>query len=408
MKPFCKLTFLAFICLISINTLSAQKNNSIEAKAARIHKSAFTVDSHTDAPLNFSNKKFNVALDNTESLPYSCVDFPRMRKGGLDAVFFAVFTSQGPRTAEGNTKVKAKAELIFDSIYAAVNRNSAISGIATTPDEAYKLVKKNKSVVFIGVENGYPIGNDISNVKHFYDRGARYITLCHTKNNDICTSSTDTANTTGLTDFGTQVVKEMNRLGMMIDVSHASDQSFYDVLKLSKAPVLASHSCSRELCDNPRNLTDDMLRALAANNGVVQMCILSDYVKKPIPDPARDSARQAVRKKYNNFQDLSDAQWTVASAELHSLDAKFPRKIASVSDVVDHIDHMVKIAGIDHVGIGTDFDGGGGVDGCKDVSQMGNITLELVKRGYSEKDIKKIWGGNLMRVMNKVDELKGS
>ena len=226
MKPFCKLTFLAFICLISINTLSAQKNNSIEAKAARIHKSAFTVDSHTDAPLNFSNKKFNVALDNTESLPYSCVDFPRMRKGGLDAVFFAVFTSQGPRTAEGNTKVKAKAELIFDSIYAAVNRNSAISGIATTPDEAYKLVKKNKSVVFIGVENGYPIGNDISNVKHFYDRGARYITLCHTKNNDICTSSTDTANNTGLTDFGTQVVKEMNRLGMMIDVSHASDRHF--------------------------------------------------------------------------------------------------------------------------------------------------------------------------------------
>jgi membrane dipeptidase len=408
MKPFCTLITLAFICLISVNTISAQKNNSIEAKAARIHKAAFTVDSHTDAPLNFSNKKFNVALDNSETLPYSCVDFPRMRKGGLDAVFFAVFTSQGPRTAEGNAKVKAKAELIFDSIYAAVNRNSAISGIATTPKEAYKLVKKEKSVVFIGVENGYPIGNDISNVKHFYDRGARYITLCHTKNNDICTSSTDTANKTGLTDFGTQVVKEMNRLGMMIDVSHVSDQSFYDVLKLSKAPVLASHSCSRVLCDNPRNLTDDMLRALAANNGVVQMCILSDYVKKPVPDPARDSARQAVRKKYNNFQNLTDEQWTIASAELHSLDAKFPRKLASVSDVVDHIDQMVKIAGIEHVGIGTDFDGGGGVDGCKDVSQMENITLELVKRGYSEKDIKKIWGGNLMRVMTKVNELKGS
>jgi membrane dipeptidase len=195
---------------------------------------------------------------------------------------------------------------------------------------------------------------------------------------------------------------------MMIDVSHVSDQSFYDVLKLSKAPVLASHSCSRALCDNPRNLTDEMLRALAANNGVVQMCILSDYVKKPVPDPARDSARQAVRKKYNNFQNLTDEQWTIASAELHSLDAKFPRKLASVSDVVDHIDYMVKVAGIDHVGIGTDFDGGGGVDGCKDVSQMENITLELVKRGYSEKDIKKIWGGNLMRVMNKVDELKRS
>ena len=196
----------------------------------------------------------------------------------------------------------------------------------------------------------------------------------------------------------------MNRLGMMIDVSHVSDQSFYDVLKLSKTPVLASHSCSRALCDNPRNLTDDMLRALAANNGVVQMCILSDYVKKPLPNPERDSARQAVRKKYNNFQDLKDEQWDAASAEWHALDTKYLHTLATVSDVIDHIDHMVKIAGIDHVGIGTDFDGGGGVEGCKDASQMGNITLELVKRGYTEKDIKKIWGGNLMRVMRDVEK----
>ena len=393
---------LAFLCLSTISTLSAQKKNSIESKAARIHAAAFTVDSHTDTPLNFTNKKFNVALDNRETLPFSSVDFPRMRKGGLDAVFFAVFTSQGLRTPEGNAKAKAKAELIFDSIYAAVNRNSAISGIASTPEEAYKLVKKNKSVVFIGVENGYPIGNDLSNVKHFYDRGARYITLCHTKNNDICTSSTDTANKTGLTVFGTQVVEEMNRLGMMIDLSHVSEQSFYDVLQLSKVPVIASHSCSRALCDNPRNLTDDMLRALAANKGVVQMCILSDYVKKPLPYPERDSAKLAVRKKYNNFQDLSDEQREIAFAEWHSVDSKFPPKIATVSDAVEHIDYMVKIAGIDHVGIGTDFDGGGGLMDCKDVSEMGNITLELVKRGYSEKDIKKIWGENLMRVMRDV------
>jgi len=199
----------------------------------------------------------------------------------------------------------------------------------------------------------------------------------------------------------------MNRLGVMIDVSHASDQSFYDVLKMSKVPVIASHSCARALCDNPRNLTDDMLKALAANDGVVQMCILSDYVKKPIPSPERDSARKEIRKKYNNFQDLTDAQWEVASAEWHAIDAEFPRQLASVSDAVDHIDYMVKIAGIDHVGIGTDFDGGGGLSDCKDVSQLGNITLELLKRGYSEKDIKKIWGGNLMRVMSEVAERAG-
>ena len=408
MKSVFTLISIVFLIMFSISSISAQNKNSVEGKAARIHAAAFTVDSHTDAPLNFSNKKFNVALDNSETMPYSCVDFPRMRKGGLDAVFFAVFTGQGPRTPEGNAIVKAKAELIFDSIHAAVNRNSSISGIATNPEQAYKLVKQKKSVVFIGVENGYPIGNNLSNVKHFYDRGARYITLCHTKNNDICTSSTDTANITGLTVFGTQVVEEMNRLGMMIDVSHVSDQSFYDVMQLSKAPVLASHSCSRVLCDNPRNLTDDMLRALAANNGVVQMCILSAYVVKPLPYPERDSAQQAVRKKYNNFRNLTDEQWTVASAELHSIDAKFPQNIATVSDAVDHIDYMVKIAGIDHVGIGTDFDGGGGLMDCKDVSEMGNITLELVKRGYSEKDIKKIWGENLMRVMRDVAKVAGS
>ena len=390
---------LFFSCLLVLNPAFTQKTNSLEAKAAKIHQSVFTVDSHTDAPLNFTNKKFDVAKDNSIEMPFSCVDFPRMRKGGLDAVFFAVFTSQGPRTEEGNAKSKAKAEQIFDSIDAALLRNNAISGIATTPKEAYSLVKQGKSVVFIGVENGYPIGTNISNVKHFYDRGARYITLCHTKNNDICTSSTDTANTTGLTDFGVQVVKEMNRLGMMIDVSHLSDQSFHDVIKLSTVPVIASHSCARALCDNPRNLTDDMLRELATNNGVVQMCILSDYVKKPLPNPERDSARMAVRKKYNNFQDLKPDQWDAASADWHEIDAKFPQILATVSDVVDHIDHIVKVAGINHVGIGTDFDGGGGVEGCKDVSQVGNITLELVKRGYTKNDIEKIWGGNLMRVM---------
>ena len=408
MKLTYKVIQVLFTCFLAINAVSAQKKQNIESRAARIHQSAFTVDSHTDTPLSFLNKKYDISKDNSKTLSRSCVDFPRMREGGLDAAFFAVFIGQGPLTAEGNSKAKAKAETIFDSIYASVNRNSNISGIATSPSEAMKLVKQKKSVVFIGVENGYPVGNDLSNVKHFYDRGARYITLCHTKNNDICTSSTDTANKTGLSVFGTQVVQEMNRLGMMIDLSHVSDQSFYDVLKQSKAPVIASHSCSRALCDNPRNLTDEMLQALSANNGVVQMCILSDYVKKPLPNPERDSVRQTVRNKYNNFQDLTDEQWGVASAEWHAIEDKFPQKLANVGDVVDHIDHMVKIAGIDHVGIGTDFDGGGGVDGCKDVSQMGNITLELVKRGYSGKDIKKIWGGNLMRVMKEVEKGKVS
>jgi membrane dipeptidase len=189
---------------------------------------------------------------------------------------------------------------------------------------------------------------------------------------------------------------------MMVDVSHMSDKSFYDVLAVSKAPVIASHSCARALCNNPRNLTDSMLVALAAKGGVIQMCILSDYVKTPDPNPARDSARAEVRKLFRGFDNLTDDEMKRARKAWYDLDERYPPILATVSDVVDHIDHIVAVAGIDCVGIGTDFDGGGGVAGCYDVSEMGNITLELVRRGYSEKDICKIWGGNLMRVMNAV------
>jgi membrane dipeptidase len=256
--------------------------------------------------------------------------------------------------------------------------------------------------VFIGIENGYPIGQDLSNIARFYAKGARYITLCHTKNNHICDSSTDTTEFNGLSDFGVEVVREMNRLGMMVDVSHISDSSFYDVLALSTVPVIASHSCARAMCDNPRNLNDDMLRKLAGNGGVIQLCILSDYVKTPDPNPARDSVFTAIREKYRNFTDLSEEEEKEARKDWHRADSLYPRVLASVSDAVDHIDHIVEVAGIDHVGIGTDFDGGGGLSDCTDVSQLGNITIELVKRGYTEEAIRKIWGGNIMRVMEQV------
>ncbi|NVO20624.1 MAG: membrane dipeptidase [Bacteroidetes bacterium] len=397
--------FFLSIFLIGFH-LHGQVTDRLHAKAERIHRSVFTVDSHADTPMNFFDPKFNVGVDNSSSVRRSKVDFPRMSKGGLDGIFFAVFTGQGSRTAEGNEKARKSALQTFDSIYSNVTRNSGIAGIVTTPDEAYRIVKKGKRAIFIGVENGYPVGTDLSNVKLLFDRGARYMTLCHTKNNDICSSSTDSNNTVGLTEFGRQVVPEMNKLGMMVDVSHVSDASFYDVLKLTTKPVIASHSCSRALCDNPRNLTDDMLKALSKNGGVVQMCILSAYVKTPDPLPARDSAMKALRAKWHNFQDLTESQMDSARREWWKTDELYPQKLATVSDVCDHIDHMVKVAGIDHVGIGTDFDGGGGVLGCNDVSEMGNITLELVRRGYSKKQIKKIWGGNLMRVMREVERVE--
>jgi membrane dipeptidase len=377
-----------------------------EERAKIIHERILTVDTHTDSPWYLLQGGFDMAERHDFEKEHSRVDFVRMKEGGLDAVFFAAFVGQRKRDEEGNRKAKEIVVATIDSIHAHLATRTSIAGIALTPDDAYRLEKEGKRIVFIGIENGYAIGNDLHNVEEFYNMGARYITLCHTKNNDICDSSTDTTGYNGLSPFGVEVVREMNRVGMMIDISHASDSSFYDVLSVTKKPVIASHSCSRAICDNPRNLGDDMLKRLAENGGVVQMCILSDYVKKPEPYPARDSAFQAIKDKYGNFADLTKDEEKKAWKEWDDVDSIYPPKLATVADVVDHIDHMVKVAGIDHVGIGTDFDGGGGLADCQDVSQMGNITLELVKRGYSEEDIRKIWGGNIMRVMREVQEVK--
>jgi membrane dipeptidase len=198
----------------------------------------------------------------------------------------------------------------------------------------------------------------------------------------------------------------MNRIGMMIDVSHISDKSFYDVIGLTKSPVIASHSSCRALCESPRNFTDDMLLALKKNGGVIQICILSDYIKTPDPNPEMESQLKELRSRYGDYKSLSDTKRKEMRTEYRKIQQKYV-KLATVKDVVDHIDHVVQVAGIDNVGIGTDFDGGGGVDGCKSVAEMKNITIELLRRGYTKTAIEKIWGGNLMRVLKEVEKLKG-
>ncbi len=397
---------LAVLLCFGLQSLSAKKaHETLIEKAARIHAKTLTVDSHTDTPLQLDRNGFDAGDRHDVSTTGSCVDYPRMKEGGLDGIFFAVFIGQGKCTEEAYTKVHAQALNIFKAIHKSVEDNSSVASIAVNRKQFEQLAAQGKRAIFIGVENGYPIGSDISRVKEFYDLGARHITLCHTKDNQICDSSTDTLRAGGVTDFGRDVIKEMNRLGMMIDVSHISDRSFLDVLKYSSAPVIASHSCAKAICNNPRNLSDDLLRALKANGGVIQMCILSDYVKKTQVNPVRDSVFKAIRVKYNNFEGLTDEQANAGHKEWNEATLRYPRQLATVKDVVDHIDHIVKVIGIDYVGIGTDFDGGGGVSDCKDVSQMGNITLELVKRGYNEKDIQKIWSGNLMRVLDKVQQI---
>jgi membrane dipeptidase len=312
-----------------------------------------------------------------------------------------VYVGQGPRTPEGYAQAKAEATKLFDLIHAIPRQYPEKAELATTPDDAYRIAKAGKRALFIGIENGWPVGKDLSLLKTYYDLGTRYITLTHFLNNDIGDSATDPAGPehNGLSPFGEQVVAEMNRLGIMVDVSHTSDSTFYDVLRLSKAPVIASHSSVRALCDHPRNLSDDMLRALARAGGVIQMNMVSDYLRLNKPKVA---AMQALLARYRNAASAADKR--ALEKEMEALNGQFPQEEGTLEDVVDHIDHVVKVAGIDHVGIGADLDGGGGVKGMFDVSEMGNVTRELLKRGYSARDIEKIWSGNLFRVMRAVQK----
>jgi membrane dipeptidase len=396
MKAILTLAFCFFLFAGCHNT-----DQQLLKKADKIHSSILTVDTHCDTPMEFSEPGFDMGKRSEEG----CVDFPKMQEGGLHAEFFAIFTPQGVRTDSAFNAVDQKALELLKAVKENVEKNSATAGLAYTPDDAYKLMHEGKIVAFIGMENGYPVGKDISRIKKYYDLGVRYITLAHTKNNDICDSSTDPdgAENNGLSPFGTEVIKEMNSLGMMVDVSHISDKSFFDVLKVTKVPVIASHSSCRALCGSPRNLTDDMLLALRENGGVIQICVLGNYLKTPEPNPELDAKLKELQSRYGDYDSLGDSLKKIMRAEYRKIQKTYEHP-ATVKDLVDHIDHVVQVIGIDYVGIGTDFDGGGGVDGCRTASDMKNITVELLRRGYSKKEIEKIWGGNVMRVMKKVQE----
>jgi membrane dipeptidase len=363
-----------------------------------LHDRILTLDTHADAPIMMQKPGFDVGTTHDTKKDGSQIDFPRMKQGGMDAMFFAVYTSQGPRTPEGHAEAKRNALNQFELIHQALKKYPDLAELATTPTDAYRIQKLGKRAVFIGMENGYPVGNDLAMLKTYYDLGCRYMTLTHFANNLIGDSSTDPDGPIygGLSDFGKKVVPEMNRLGMLIDVSHVADSTFYDALELSKAPVIASHSNCRALCDFPRNMTDDMIRAIAKKGGVVQVNFVSDYLKKPSDAFRVAKTKMRMARVGKVMTPELDAR---LQAESDSLAKVFAPERASLSDIADHIDHIVKLVGIDHVGIGSDFDGGGGVNGLEDVSQIGNLTNELVRRKYSEADIAKIWGGNLLRVL---------
>jgi len=403
-----------FLPLLAIPLMSQPlTDEALRARAARLHGSMFTVDTHVDTHVDTPGRLTSgydlSARHATGSRGAGSLDFPRMKEGGLASAFFAVFVSQGPRTPEGRAKAKTKATDQLDRLDLMFKDHAALCGRALTPKEALTIAATGRRAIFLGLENGYPLGLDLGLLEAFYGRGIRYVTLCHTSDNDLCDSSTGKREgpDRGLTDFGARAVRRMNELGMLVDVSHASDQSVRDVLKLTRAPILASHSCARALSDHPRNLSDELLRAIKTNGGVVQLCILGDYVKRLPPNPefakALGELEARVKAQYGGWDNLPDAATEAAlGEEYEQLFEKFPGTLPTVKDAVDHIDHMVKIMGIDHVGIGTDFDGGGGLADCRDVSQLPRITEELLRRGYPEASIRKIWGGNLVRVFERV------
>lgn len=357
----------------------------------------FLLDSHCDTPSQILRLR-DLSLDNGRGH----VDFPKLRKGGVDASFFALYT---PASLSQEAALD-RAMRLMAAVYETLDSNSEYAALALTPDQALENKEKGLVSVFLGMENGAPIGKSLSLLRLFYRFGVRYMTLTHSGDNEICDScATVNKRWNGLSPFGREVVAEMNRLGMMIDVSHISDDSFYDVLSCSESPVVATHSCCRALAGHPRNMSDDMIRALAANGGVIQInfypVFLDDGFAKVLDDSGIMERGEPVEAEF--IADPADRRkreaWYKVQDELMAL----PRP--SYRRIVDHIDHAVSVAGIDHVGIGSDFDGIEVTpEGLDDVSCIGKIFQEMRLRGYSETDVEKVAGGNFLRVMSAVQK----
>jgi membrane dipeptidase len=392
---------------------------ALVAKARAIHDRVIALDTHDDIdPANFTrDKNYTQRLDTQ-------VNLPKMKEGGLDASFFIVYVGQGELTAEAYDKAYKAAIEKFDAIHRLTKEIAPDQiGLALTAADVRRIAATGRKVALIGVENGYPIGTDIRRVKEFYDRGGRYMSLAHNGHSQLADSNTGERDGVwlhnGLSDLGKQAIAEMNRLGIMVDLSHPSKAANLQAIALSKAPVIASHSAVRALCDHSRNMDDEQLLALKKNGGVIQTVAFNSYVKTPPPDsPERAAAVAALRKAFGlpepaggrggrgALAQLSAEQRTAYLARQAEIDKKFPPPPrATVKDFVDHIDYAVKLIGIDHVGISSDFDGGGGVAGWNDASETFNVTVELVRRGYTEEQIAKLWSGNLLRVMERVEKV---
>ena len=359
----------------------------------------FVLDSHCDTPSQILRLR-DILKDNERGQ----VDFPKMKEGGVDAAFFALYTP----SSLSSDAAALKAMELMAGVYDVLEKAKDIAALALTPDQALENKVKGLISVFMGMENGAPIGKSLSLLRLFWRFGVRYMTLCHSADNEICDScASKVKRWNGLSPFGREVVREMNRLGMIIDVSHISDKSFYDVVECSEAPVVATHSCCRAISSHPRNMTDEMIRLLAVNGGVIQINFYPVFLESGFAEILDKSglAEEGEAVEAAFIADPADPDKRAAWYKIQDRLAALPRP--SYKKIVDHIDHAVSVAGIDHVGIGSDFDG---IEitpsGMENVSMTGKIIEEMRVRGYSEEDISKVAGGNFLRVMRKVQNLR--
>ena len=394
-------------------------SDEILEKAQAIHDRVLVLDTHVD----ISVTNFTADKNYTEDLGNQ-VNLPTMEAGGLDVAWFIVYTGQGALTPEGYDKAYENAVSKFDAIHRLTKEIAPERiGLAVSSAEAKELHASGKKIAMIGVENAYPLGTDISRVKEFYDRGARYMSLSHNGHSQFCDSNTGEKDSLwvdkGVSDLGKLVIKEMNKWGIMIDVSHPSKQSIKDMITLSKAPIIASHSSARALCNHSRNLDDEQLEWMKSNGGVVQTVAFSSYVStekhsahaaalsEKVTALAKERGLEMkswdeIRKLEATERDRYMKTYRAMSEEAASMMSDEDPKPVDVADYVDHIDYLVKKMGLDHVGISSDFDGGGGIYGWNDASETLNVTAELVKRGYTEAQIAQLWSGNLLRVLDDV------
>ena len=385
--------------LLILLPLCLSAGGDISARAAKLHRQAIVVDTHIDTPQRLLDEEFDLAARDLKGH----IDIPRMKEGGLDAGFLSIYVDM--RRHQGLEATRRALQLI-DTVYQQAARHPDQLVLATTAADVRRAHKQKKIALLMGMEGGTPIADDLRLLRVFYQLGVRYMTLTHGLANNWVDSSTDEPKHNGLSDFGKEVVREMNRLGMLVDISHVSDKAFYDALEISQAPMIASHSSCRALCKHPRNMTDEMIKALAAKGGVIQINYHIGFLDQTYADAYEKIApelRVRMRALAEQYKDDDRALSEAREALFKEYQAQLPK--VSWERVVEHIDYAVKLVGPDHVGLGSDFDGATMPEGLNDASYLPRLTQALLDRGYKEADIKKILGGNTLRVLEEAERV---